>query len=182
MNSSLFPALGDETDFVRAAVFSDTILLYSLPLHPTRTLLDIGVTSCFFDVCSNLFAESSRHDMPLRIGIACGETYIDPEKSIFLGSPIVAAHETEQAQDWIGGACHSSCDEAPYFERACSEWRNLIRYDVPNHSGHDSLWALNWIRWTSVSAEPAWVEAYLLSRDHKKYREAHRFLCHVRNA
>ena len=182
LNSSLFLALGEESDFVRAAVFSDTILLYSLPLHPTQSLLDIGVTSCFFDVCANLLGESLFHDMPLRIGIACGDTYVDPGASIFLGSPIVAAYETEQSQDWIGGACHTSCDDAPYFGRACSDWGNLLRYDVPHHNGYQSMWALNWARWTPVALDATDAEAYLRGRGHKKYQEAHRFLLHVRNA
>jgi hypothetical protein len=181
MNSSIFPHLGEESDIVKGVIFSDTVLLYSLPLSPDAQLIDIGVASCFFDACASLIAVSIIQEMPLRVGIAFGDTYISPAASMFLGQPIVAAYETEQLQDWIGGACHTSCDEAPFFERACADWQNLIRYDVPHHHGYSSMWAVNWAKWTPVVANLGLTHEYLERHPQKKYIEAKRFLLHARS-
>jgi hypothetical protein len=181
MSSSIFPALGEDSDLVRAVIFSDTVLLYSLPVNPDAAIIDIGIVSCFFDACANLIAVSLIHNMPLRVGIAFGDTYISPADRVYLGQPIVAAYETEQFQDWIGGACHVSCENAPFFERACSEWHNLIRYDVPHHNGYRPMWAVNWAKWTPVVANFTHTHEYLERHSQKKYIEAQRFLSHTRS-
>jgi hypothetical protein len=80
MYSNIFPNSGTENDLVSSVVFSDTIVLLSQPIRSTGSVLDLGTVSNFFDVCSAFFTTSLVHDMPLRIGIAFGETYINLEQ------------------------------------------------------------------------------------------------------
>ena len=68
MNSSFVPLGGADTDLVRMVVFSDTVLVYTLPISPIQEMGNIGLVSCFFDVCANLIAFSIKLDMPIRMG------------------------------------------------------------------------------------------------------------------
>jgi hypothetical protein len=55
-------------------------------------------------------------------------------KNIYLGVPIVDAHETETVQNWVGFACHDSCSNMPSSEvQSAFESTStiLIDYDVP---------------------------------------------------
>ena len=56
-----------------------------------------------------------RHRYRLRAGqagIAYGECAIRPSDGVYLGPPLVDAYQTEQAQEWIGAACHPSCQDS----------------------------------------------------------------------
>jgi len=148
--SNLNPAGGARYDLVKAAVFSDTILLYSVELSPVEKLLHIGAVSCFFDVCSDIFRLGLRLGMPIRMGISFGETAFSPSKSIFVGQPIVWAHDVEAAQTWVGGACHESCEAAPFFSRVSGDWADVLPYSVPMRSKPVAKWALNWPKGASA--------------------------------
>lgn len=144
-NNRFLPEMTDEGDLVHAAIFSDTILIWSASMVAGDShLADLGSISVFFDTCSSIVNSGIIFGFPFRIGIAYGEVAIDPERSFFVGQPIVDAHLLEASQEWIGGACHDSCFEHPAFQGAIDRWWDLIIYDVPLKTGFTSIPALNW--------------------------------------
>lgn len=143
--SNLFPATSEETDFVQITVFSDSIIIYSIPIENIENVIDIGIVSTFFDVCELILKSSIHMEIPVRIGISYGETFFDKPRNIFVGQPIVAAHLSEENQNWIGGACHVSCNEAPFFrDYVFNLWQNIISYPIPTKDNSQCLYALNW--------------------------------------
>lgn len=68
--------------------------------------------------------------MPIRIGIAYGECFIDNTRNVFLGDSIINAHLTEESQNWIGGACHKSCRNGPIFNSLILK-NFFVSYNVP---------------------------------------------------
>jgi hypothetical protein len=146
LGANMFPVTGARGDMVKAAIFSDTILLYTVPISPKETLLDIGVVSSFFDVCGDIFRLGLNLGMPVRIGISYGETAFVPSQSLFVGLPVVWAHDIETAQNWVGGACHESCEGAPHFGSVSGRWADVLAYQVPMRSGSATRWALNWTK------------------------------------
>ena len=186
-NSNLFPFGKEswEADLVKVAIFSDTLLVYTVPIEPKEYGLDIGTVSCFFEACSALLNAGIKNGMPLRVGVAFGQTYIEPASSLFVGEPIVDAYETEQAQDWIGGACHQSCSEAPFFDTAgAAAWQNVVLYHVPLHEGEKEMWAINWPRMPLHNERARGVILQFLSEKAEgshgnKYRNAQEFVAHI---
>jgi hypothetical protein len=98
---------------VEREVFSDTILLWS-PTLEAASDEDLVNASVFLTVVSRLVGSGIVAALPLRIGVAYGECFIDPEAHIYVGQAVVDAYVTEQRQDWIGAACHRTCLETPF--------------------------------------------------------------------
>ncbi len=86
---------------VPAVVVSDSVYLWA---DDTVDAADALVRSC-----GALVSEALKQDIPLRGAIARGEMIIDQATMTFLGQPMVDAYVTEQVQEWIGVALHSSC-------------------------------------------------------------------------
>lgn len=124
---------------VGTTVFSDSIIVWSTPvpsgtIDPYRGAPDIT----FFVFIGHLILQSLRKTssglrFPLRAGIAYGPVIISPEEQIYLGVPIVHAYRMEQAQEWVGAACHQSCRQAPDFEIVCDEIEDAQNYVTTKH-------------------------------------------------
>lgn len=99
------PAFGHPSPFNWAS-FSDTLLIWTEPIQSQE---EERVCNHFYAYISGLVAFSITFELPLRIGIAAGETRIDREAGRFLGQPIIDAYEMESAQEWCGAAVHPSC-------------------------------------------------------------------------
>ncbi len=131
---------GSRPDELGYAVFSDTILIWSAAID--RSALSVHHATEFFYAAANLLNNASTR-IPMRAGIAYGEVLINPRHSLYMGQPIVDAHLLEMSQNWIGGACDSSCHLAPGFHEACME--SLVLWEeVPLKRGLCEMFALNW--------------------------------------
>lgn len=140
---------GDQGNLVAHAVFSDTLLVWNQPLQEYEHPADLGPVSTFFDVYSSLVADGVGMEMPIRVGIACGQVCIHTEFSMFSDTPIAETHLLEEEQKWIDGACNISCLDAPHFHRADFPWRDVMEYVVPTKSDSRRMYALNWPRRTT---------------------------------
>lgn len=115
-----------------SAVFSDTILLWSDTDGEARD--DAG---SFFSYVAGVFGISLKMGFALRVGIAYGECVINPEAGLFIGVPVVNAYQTEQAQDWVGVACHPTCFDSTESQNLCMSYLDgwqcgpLIEYEIP---------------------------------------------------
>jgi hypothetical protein len=175
------------------ALFSDTILLYTLEDtdDDCKSLLE----TCGWLLFENMFYNSTR----LRIGVSYGEAYIDEKNSIYVGKPIIEAHELEKCQEWSGGALTIQAEEripinvkTEYLYRenvingAIYFWY-LIYYDVPlKYNRTERLLTIDWTRgihhynnfaWSKKNAEPTREEIDTKKdivtkwRNTKKYHE-----------
>ena len=123
-------------EFPRVAVFSDTVIIWMAIAPDMKPETALASTEQFFGAVALLIARGISHRMPVRAGVALGRCVIDPEREVYVGLPIVQAYRTEQAQEWVGGACHPSCLQYPPVERLFAGWHwprwpPLVRYPVP---------------------------------------------------
>lgn len=169
--------------------FSDTILLFSEPIDRYGVINDYLFVKAFDQMqntCAAIMSIAVNQDLPLRGGIAFGDTYIVASKNIYLGQPMIDAHLIEEAQEWIGVAFHESCfseydhlptsDDLPKMtgdnslllkEGLC----RVIRWDVPvkpESNIHKLLWALNWMQGVKASLY-ANLERYINSPFESKW-------------
>ena len=146
------------------AIFSDTLLLWSDDLSPPYDGAELVIVSNFFSLCASLIQTSILLDLPLRVGVAYGEVFIDAARSVFLGKPIVNAYKIEESQKWIGGACHSSCTDGPCFDRVIYPWTDVLEYPVPYEGEEGPIrYAINW---PSGSLEKIREKLQLASANH----------------
>lgn len=134
-------------------IFSDTILFWTendvleevdllekVDLLEEVYLFFLGIVSCI-NVSIHL-------GLPLRIGIAFGDTIIDTERNIYIGKPIINAHLLESAQRWIGAACHISVNESDMIKEFLGEpFFNIVDYpEIPlkNYELKNCIGVINW--------------------------------------
>jgi hypothetical protein len=135
------PETSERTNLVEHIVFSDTILFWA----PADGRIEIlpGLLS--------ILMKQVIGSMPLRAGIAFGDCVIDSQRHVYLGQPIIDAFRTEQAQEWVGGAYHPSCLQAPGFREFLGGGALVIEYQVPvklcgprTYNGPTLKHAVNW--------------------------------------
>lgn len=177
-------AAGTEETFSLGAesqVFSDTILVWSRALE-TGSDEDFANASVFLTAVSRLVASGIVAALPLRIGVAYGECFIDPEAHIYVGQPIVDAYVTEQRQDWIGAACHPTCLETPFGSELASLSDNyqvlggMIRGDIPvkkKPDGPPLTHTLDWPYFIPKGLDRQQLE-YLLEQGRKAFAQDRR--------
>lgn len=155
------------------AVFSDTIVLW---VDDPAT--DWIRTHFFFQAVAGLLAYGIELDLPLRAGIAYGECAMESSRNLFVGRPIVCAHQLEGLQEWSGGACHDSCVDAPFFNQLRQSGL-IVDYPVPVKSGEGPTLALNWCGHISEEFDTAsWMAAKIAATRNgvrTKYENSLRF-------
>lgn len=128
-------AQGKETllipNLVSGTVFSDTLLLW---VDADRGSSQLDAIQQFFGCLCRLISGACSMKIPLRVGVAYGECYMDTRQGIYVGPPIVYAHEVEEAQVWVGGACHETCEGAPFFF-AMEDSGFVCEHDIEVKSG-----------------------------------------------
>jgi len=125
--------------------FSDTILVYSD--NPTGMGL-IRVVRATLGIIGNLMVRG----VPVRGAIASGAVYIDPSAMLFIGEPLLAAHEETEQQEWAGALLVQDLEKDPSLLpaiRFLEEQKMVCRYRAPikNGDARASLcvnWTLNY--------------------------------------
>jgi hypothetical protein len=125
-------------------IFSDTILLWA---PDTPEALDTLLAAS-----SVMLARFLEIGWPLRGGIARGEAVLDRQRRMFLGQPIVDAHDTETAQEWVGASFHSSCFARPESGRIIRNHDCVRLYSVPVKTGATKLDCA--VHWADRVADP----------------------------
>lgn len=124
---------------IRYVYFSDTIILW-MPLEKL-------MTGPFVQRCADLICEALCMRIPLRGAIALGEAIMHKAAGIFLGAPIIDAHNLEKAQEWIGAAFARSGTWTPFVAELSPI--QIIEYDVPLKDDKKDMFvplALDWPR------------------------------------
>ncbi len=82
----------------------------------------------FINAVELLLINALLMEMPVRVGIAYGDCFIDEKSRIFIGQPIVGAYQIEDNQEWIGCGIHDSAMEL--FKKS-PDLYTIIEYNVP---------------------------------------------------
>jgi hypothetical protein len=132
------------------AWYSDSILLY------TRDDTEECLGRLLSAIGWLLFFTTFSSGTHFRCGIAYGEMYIDPKESVYVGKPLIEAHNLEKSQVWSGGALTSTArDRVPrsWVEYPCDYF--LVNYAVPCKAVTNSdkllierreMFAIDWTR------------------------------------
>jgi len=128
------------------AHFSDSIIIWSQPLDDFENSSRLMVETHFFDLVTRIMLNGFLVGLPLRVGVACGETYIDENKKIIVGQAIIDAHLVESAQNWVGGALHPNMIVNQILEYPEYLFQYILKYPVPikQNSEMQLNYALNW--------------------------------------
>lgn len=143
---------------VRLFAFSDTLLLWTGPMRSKDNLHNrmhnLERSFAFFRSVTLLIGIGLSHGFPLRIGVAFGPTYTDRQSQRFLGRAIINAYDVERSQDWIGVACHPSCDNNIAMKslghasfvgpHVITLDDLLIKHSVPAKSAKIRSWTVDW--------------------------------------
>ena len=126
---------------VGVAWFSDTILFY------TKEDTDEAIRELLATVAWLIFETMLAGKTRIRGGLAYGEAFIDIENSLFVGRPLIEAHELERSQPWSGAALtQSAIERLPELARTgiYADWW-LTPHDVPLNTGCTiKTLAINW--------------------------------------
>jgi hypothetical protein len=131
-------------DRVADFTFSDTILLFTRG-DESDDLMAILI------VCLELLAQTLHGSIPVRIGLAHGLFVFNGDEGLFVGPPLVDAHDRGEAAQWIGAVVDGTVAEradklSPPFR--CSEKLPIVvEWDVPIKAGDTArLPVLAWPR------------------------------------
>jgi len=172
------------------AWFSDTVLLY------TRDDSDEAVRELIATVGWLIFEGQLGGTTRIRAGLAYGDAHIDPAGSIYVGKPIVEAHQLETAQQWSGAALTPEAVERVLEEARTGKYADwwLVPWDVPlKNSETIATLAVNWnlglhhpgwkLKWSKDFDDPP-AEAWASDRsicekfaNTKRFHEAHCRTC-----
>jgi hypothetical protein len=126
---------------IGVALFSDTILLYTLRDD------DEAIRQLIITLGWLIFETILGGTTKIRGGVSYGEAFIDRENAVFVGSPIVEAYRLEQSQQWAGAALTQAARERiPEYARSgkYADWW-ITPYNVPlkDNITFETL-AINW--------------------------------------
>ena len=122
---------------VGQAVFSDTVLIYSLSDDK------IGYENVIYVVTHLLAAPIEIPHLRFRIGVSYGEFYHDVQNSIYVGKALIEAHALGKRQKWCGGAFTKSAEER--INETDADRGYLTDYEVPVESNKtESHLVINW--------------------------------------
>ena len=87
-----------DQQLVGVAIFSDTVLIFSLVKHKR------SYDQVIYAAASILAQPILSPEYRFRIGISYGDFYHDAANNIYVGKALIEAHELERKQNWSGGA------------------------------------------------------------------------------
>lgn len=128
-------------DRIRAYIFSDSILIFTLSNQPEDLKAILILTS-------QLFSDALASCVLLRGGISFGKFYFNEQLNLFCGIPFVQAYQIAERAQWSGIVVHDSV-ATRYFNEPSKLTSNnahvLIQWDVPiKPSGQKKQWVINW--------------------------------------
>ncbi len=127
---------------VGSAIFSDTILIYSLIDEP------FGYHYVLVSAWALLARPLKIPELRFRVGVSYGEFHHDPTKNIYVGKALIDACELEKKQEWCGGALTKDAEDV--IGNNASIRAILVSYDVPVKSNSnaegkaETYTAINW--------------------------------------
>lgn len=161
-----------DQQLVGAAIFSDTVLIFSL-LDNKRSYDQVIYAA------ASILAQPILHpEYRFRIGISYGDFYHDVAKNIYVGKALVEAHELERKQNWSGGALTKEAKAVigdNYFLTDCS-----VPIKGEDQQVYQHHCVINWTlaEHDVITEQTRWLNRsdYLVSISEKKRQRIERIL------
>jgi hypothetical protein len=129
------------SDRIRAYIFSDSILVFSLGNSPADL-------KSILMLITQLFASCLASSGPLRGGISYGEFFFNPDLHLFCGEPFVKAYQIAERAQWSGIVVDDIVAEHFYRKNINLSSHGtpaLTQWDVPvKPCGNQRHWVVNW--------------------------------------
>ncbi|MDP2938700.1 MAG: hypothetical protein Q8O13_01265 [Candidatus Omnitrophota bacterium] len=126
---------------IRAYIFSDSILIFTLSDEPQDLVSMLTLTSEFF-------SNALHRCIPLRGGISYGDFFFNLDLHLFCGIPFVKAHELSEIAQWNGIIVDDNVAEHYRKSINIMSYTNgpiIIQWKVPLKDNNDKLfWVVNW--------------------------------------
>jgi len=127
-------------DRIKAYIFSDSILIFTLRDEPKDLISMLILTSQFF-------ADSLHFCVPLRGGISYGDFFFNLNLDLFCGIPFVKAYEIGERAQWSGIVVDD--DVAEHYHKNLNLTSGkvpiIIQWDVPiKQNRKEKSWVVNW--------------------------------------
>lgn len=125
---------------IKAYIFSDSILFFTLRDEPKDLISMLVLTSQFF-------ADSLHTCIPLRGGISYGDFFFNLDLHLFCGIPFVKAYKIGEIAQWSGIVVDDSVVEHYHKNLNLTSYSNpiIIQWDVPIKSNSKKRsWVVNW--------------------------------------
>jgi len=128
------------SDRIKAYIFSDSILIFTLRDEPKDLISMLVLTS-------QLFADSLHFCIPLRGGITYGDFFFNLNLDLFCGIPFVKAYEIGERAQWSGIVVDD--DVAEHYHKNLNLTSGkvpiIIQWDVPiKQNRKEKSWVVNW--------------------------------------
>jgi len=127
---------------IRAYIFSDSILIFSL----SDEAIDFAA---ILVLSSHFFADALVKRVPLRGGISYGDFFFNPDLHLFCGIPFVKAYIIGEKAQWSGIVVDDIVAEHYQKHKNLNLTSNgkpvLMQWDVPvKPDGKKKCWVVNW--------------------------------------
>jgi hypothetical protein len=166
------PSTSKDQQLVGVAVFSDTVLIFSLADNKH------SYDQVIYSAVSILAQPMLYPEYRFRIGISYGDFYHDAEKSIYVGKALVEAHELERKQNWSGGALTKEAKEVIGDNHFLTECSVPIKGD--DEEVYQTHCVINWTlaEHDVITEQICWLNRndYLVSLSEKKRQKIERML------
>ncbi len=126
---------------IKAYIFSDSILIFSLSDEPQDLISMLTLTS-------ELFSGALHRCIPLRGGIAYGDFFFNLDLYLFCGIPFVKAHGLGAIAQWSGIIVDDSVAE--HYNKNINIMPRttgpiIVQWDVPTKDNNKKqFWVVNW--------------------------------------
>jgi hypothetical protein len=126
-------------DRVSSVMFSDTIVLF------TKTTSNADLQAILI-ACGELLHKAMFRLVPVRIGLAGGQFFVNSEQSMYAGPALIEAYEIGEQAQWLGVVTTESIwKQATAAPFKSGEDDLVIQSDIPTKSGLRPGYAMNWV-------------------------------------
>ena len=130
-------------EHVKAVTFSDTVLLF------TRGDTEADLRALTI-VVGQMFSNSLYNRVPIRIGVAKGNLFVNFERSMYAGPALIEAYHVGEASQWLGVTfAPSVADEVTALglvagDRGPNGSAVVVPWPVPLKASVEDMKVLNW--------------------------------------
>jgi len=125
-------------DHVKAITFSDTIFLF------THGITDADLRALIVSV-SQIFCSALFNRVPVRVGIAKGELFVNFERSMYAGPALIEAYHVGESAQWLGIVFSpKSAEDAKTLGLTSGKSNVVVNWEVPTKQAIEERSVINW--------------------------------------
>jgi hypothetical protein len=130
-------------EHIKAVTFSDTVFLFTLG----DTEADLRALTI---VVGQMFSNSIYNRVPIRVGVAKGDLFVNFERSMYAGPALIEAYHVGESSQWLGATfAPSVADDVAALGLVAGEpgvqaSNVVVPWPVPMKNSIENMMVLNW--------------------------------------